>query len=131
VNALPLVLATPYYYTDFDMADCIFCKIVKGEFPASVELESDNVIAFKSIDPAAEFHFLVVSKKHIREFISIPQSDFKILSDMAETAQAIIKKRDLSRAYKLIFNGGKYPEMKHLHWHLLGGELEEDYHKKT
>ena len=113
------------------MADCVFCKIIKGESPASVELESDNVIAFKSFDPAAEYHFLIVPKKHIREFISLAQSDFDLLSEMAETAQGIIKRHGLSGGYKMIFNGGKYPEMKHLHWHLLGGKLEKDYYKKT
>ena len=130
MNALPLVLATPYYYTDFDMADCVFCKIVKGEIPASVEMESDNIIAFKSIDPAAEYHFLVVPKKHVREFVSLAQSDFDLLSEMAEIAQGIIKRNDLSGGYKMIFNGGKHAEIKHLHWHLLGGEFEEDSHEK-
>jgi histidine triad (HIT) family protein len=111
--------------------NCVFCKIVKGESPASVELESDNVIAFKSINPAAEYHFLVAPKKHIREFVSMSEKDFSMFAEMAELIQAIVKKNQLSGAYKLIFNGGKYPEIKHLHCHVLGGELKEDYHEKT
>jgi histidine triad (HIT) family protein len=131
VNALPLVLIHLTYYTDFDMADCIFCKIAKRESPASVALDSKNVIAFKSIDPAAEHHYLIVSKKHIIELKDVTSKDKDVLYDMVEAAQALIKKHNLTGGYKLIFNGGKYPEIKHLHWHLLGGELEENYHEKT
>lgn len=131
VGTLPLVLKYPSYYTDFDMADCVFCKIVKRESPASVALDSKNVIAFKSVYPAAEHHYLIVPKKHIIEFKDVTSKDKDVLYDMVEAAQALIKKHNLTGGYKLIFNGGKYPEIKHLHWHLLGGVLEEDYHEKT
>ena len=107
------------------MDDCIFCKIVKGEIPASVILESDNVVAFKNIAPAAEHHILVVPKLHIENFMSIGSGDTNILSEMIEVAQAVIKKLKSDEGYKLIFNGGKFQAVNHLHWHLLGGEIDD------
>ena len=110
------------------MKDCVFCKIVKGETPSSIELDTKNVIAFKSIDPASEIHVLIVPKKHIADFVNISPKDTKLMGEMIEVAQKIIKKKKTSSGFKLIFNGGKYPAVKHLHWHILGGKLKDDYY---
>ena len=126
----PLVEDFINYYTVGDMSDdCVFCKIVKGEIPASVEQDADDVIAFKSIDLASDVHVLIVPKKHISSFESIDVQKHKtIISEMFEVAQALIKKNGIQNGHKLIFNGGQYQAIKHLHWHLLGGDLI-DYDK--
>lgn len=112
------------------MDDCVFCKIVRNEIPASVELETNNLIAFKSADPAAQVHVLVVPKKHIEEFIKIGKGDYPLLAEMAKVVQTLIKKNGVAGAYKLIFNGGKFPGVRHLHWHVLGGKMKADLHKR-
>jgi histidine triad (HIT) family protein len=108
------------------MPDCIFCKIVKGEAPSSLELETENVMAFRSIDPAAEIHILIIPKKHIVAFTDIDQKDKEVFFEMLETAQRMVFEKKIDDGYKLIFNGGKHQAIKHLHWHLLGGDLEAD-----
>ena len=57
------------------MENCIFCKIIKGEIPASKMYEDENMIIFKDIDPKAEKHYLCVPKSH-----------FKLLADMNEAS---------------------------------------------
>ena len=47
------------------MSDCLFCKIVAGEIPATTLYEDDDIIAFWDIAPQAPKHFLVIPKKHI------------------------------------------------------------------
>lgn len=113
------------------MNDCIFCKIVKGDSPATVELDTENVIVFKNIAPAAETHLLVVPKEHIPTFMDLNSENASLLAEMVESVQAMIKKKGIENGYKVIFNGGKYQAVKHLHWHLLGGDLEEDAEDKT
>lgn len=108
------------------MAGCIFCKIIKGESPASVVADSKGVIAFKSIDPAAKTHILIVPKKHIASFTDLSEEEKSVLFEMAEVAQRLIFKNDAEDGYKLVFNGGKYQAIDHLHWHLLAGNLKED-----
>lgn len=108
------------------MADCIFCKIVAGDSPATVVAETENVIAFKSIDPAAKAHILIVPKKHISSFTDLSKDDKNLFFEMAETAQRLVFQNDAEGGYKLIFNGGKYQAINHLHWHLLAGNLQED-----
>lgn len=48
------------------MADCIFCKIVKGEIPSYEVYEDKNFFAFLDINPLNPGHTLVVPKKHFR-----------------------------------------------------------------
>jgi histidine triad (HIT) family protein len=103
------------------MEDCIFCKIIRDEIPRDLIFEDSEAVVFKSNRPAAEHHLLVVPKKHIGTFMEL---DNVILS-MTKVAQGIIKKLNLSDGYKMIFNGGKYQEVPHVHWHILSGKLED------
>ena len=45
--------------------NCLFCKIINGDIPASKLYEDDEVTAFWDIAPQAPRHFLVIPKKHI------------------------------------------------------------------
>ncbi len=108
------------------MQDCIFCKIVKGEAPAKIELETDSIIAFASIAPAADTHILVVPKTHISTFIDLEEDHKDVFMQMTKAVQKIIEMKKISGAYKLVFNGGKYQSVKHIHWHVLGGDLENE-----
>ena len=47
------------------MNDCLFCKIVKREVPASIVYEDDRVLAFNDINPQAPTHILVIPKQHV------------------------------------------------------------------
>lgn len=106
------------------MSDCIFCKIVQGEAEADKVFENEKVIAFESIDPAAEVHTLVVSKKHVTTFMEIEDAD--LIFEMTKAAQEVVKKKNIESGYKTVFNGGKYQYVPHIHWHVLGGKLEDD-----
>ncbi len=106
--------------------DCVFCKIAKGGTPATVEAETDNVIAFVSVEPVAKIHILIIPKKHIAKFVNITDGDSKLVSEMVSVAQGLIKSKGIRVAYRLVFNGGKYQAVPHLHWHLLGGNSKGD-----
>ncbi len=108
------------------MKDCIFCEIAKGKSPAKVELETKEVIAFDSISPVAQHHIIIIPKEHISSFSDLEEDHKDIFIKMAKAAQKVITKRKISNGYKLIFNGGKYQSVKHIHWHLLGGKLEDE-----
>ncbi|WP_172924385.1 MULTISPECIES: HIT domain-containing protein, partial [unclassified Streptococcus] len=46
------------------MSDCIFCKIIAGEIPASKVYEDEQVLAFLDISQVTPGHTLVVPKEH-------------------------------------------------------------------
>ena len=47
------------------MAECLFCKIVAGEIPATIVKRSEDVLAFRDIDARAPAHVLVIPTKHV------------------------------------------------------------------
>ena len=104
------------------MEDCVFCKIVKKEIPAEIIYEGHDAVVFKNIEPVATHHLLIIPVKHVSNFLELND---EILT-MTKITQKIIKDLNISDAYKLVFNGGKYQSIPHLHWHLLAGNLEPD-----
>ncbi|MGT2959064.1 histidine triad protein [Streptococcus bovimastitidis] len=53
------------------MDDCIFCKIVNGEIPASKIYEDDDVLAFLDISQTTPGHSLLIPKKHVRNVLEM------------------------------------------------------------
>lgn len=53
------------------MSDCIFCKIIAGEIPASKVYEDEQVLAFLDITQVTKGHTLVVPKKHYRNVLDM------------------------------------------------------------
>jgi histidine triad (HIT) family protein len=104
------------------MEDCIFCKIAKKEVSSRIVLESDNIIVFPDISPKAEFHLLIIPKKHIEHFAAIEEEDVPVWNEMVDAAKKLIFENGLvEKGYRLVVNGGPAAHIKHLHLHLLGG----------
>jgi len=100
---------------------CIFCKIVEGEIPSKKVLENDEFLAFEDINPSAPIHILVIPKAHIESFNEVRG---EVMAKMTEFIQEVVKKVGIDEdGYRLVTNinenGGQ--EVKHLHFHILGG----------
>ena len=107
------------------MADTIFKKIIDKEIPADIVFESDNVLAFRDINPQAPTHILIIPKEEIP---TIRELDGKkhgaLLGEMIDAANKIAKEEGISEeGFRLVFNCGDKggQEVYHLHMHLLGG----------
>lgn len=107
------------------MSDCLFCKIVDKEIPATILYENDYVIAFNDINPQAPYHVLVVPKKHIPSFVELTEQDHKeIMPQVFISLQKIAKELELNdEGYRIINNCGNKggQTVGHIHFHLLGG----------
>jgi histidine triad (HIT) family protein len=55
--------------------DCIFCKIVAGELPATVIDQDERTIAFMDINPATRGHALVIPREHARNLLEVDDAD--------------------------------------------------------
>ena len=55
--------------------DCIFCKIVAGEVPATIVDEDESTVAFMDINPATRGHALVIPREHATDLLSVPLED--------------------------------------------------------
>ena len=104
---------------------CIYSKIIAGEIPSEKVLETDEIFAFRDINPAAPEHILIVPKKHVPNLEETVDEDSKVLAQMFFAARDIAKKQSLENTgYRLILNNGRSAgqEVFHLHLHLLGGK---------
>jgi histidine triad (HIT) family protein len=106
------------------MADCLFCKIINREIPASIVYEDDRVLAFNDINPQAPTHVLVVPKRHVASLNELSAGDDEMVGELVRRAATIATERGISaRGFRTVFNTN--PEagqtVFHIHLHLLGG----------
>ena len=107
------------------MDDCIFCKIRDKKIPVKFEYESDNIMAFSDINPAADLHILVVPKKHVRS-IRDAKGQGQLLQEVYEVVDEIVEEKKLAdNMYRVLVNGGKAQHVPHLHFHLLAGQWKK------
>ena len=106
------------------MADCLFCKIIKREIPASIVYEDDRVLAFNDINPQAPTHVLVIPKRHISTLNDLTPDDDAIVGEVVRRAAAIADERGISAGgFRTVFNTNREAGQTvfHIHLHLLGG----------
>ncbi len=66
--------------------DCLFCKIVAGEIPATIVAQDERTVTFMDINPATRGHVLVIPREHARDVHEIAPKD---LAAVAVSAQRI------------------------------------------
>ena len=106
-----------------DNDDCLFCRIVAGEIPATVVHETDTTLAFRDIDPKAPVHVLIIPKRHLRDVVALA-GEPAVAADLLAAAAAVARAEDLvADGFRLLFNTGGYAgqEVFHVHGHVLGG----------
>jgi histidine triad (HIT) family protein len=64
--------------------DCIFCKIVAGELPATVVDEGERTVAFMDINPATRGHVLVIPREHSRNLLDVGEEDLEACAVAAQ-----------------------------------------------
>lgn len=104
------------------MTDCLFCKIVAGEVPATVVYEDDKVMVFKDIYPKAEVHLLTIPKTHIHSLNEVDPEHDAVMAHMLRLQTKLAADQGL-KGFRTIINTGKDggQVIFHLHLHLLGG----------
>lgn len=103
-------------------ADCLFCRIVAGEVPATVVEDADRTLAFRDVDPQAPIHVLVVPKEHHVDVAALSAADPSLLAELHARAVAIAGQEELA-GFRLVLNTGAIAGQSvfHVHLHLLGG----------
>jgi histidine triad (HIT) family protein len=75
--------------------DCLFCKIVSGELPATIVDEDERTVAFMDINPATTGHSLVVPRKHAVDLFDIEPEELKAVAAAAQRlAKRALKRLD-------------------------------------
>ena len=104
------------------MSNCIFCKIINGDFGTEFVYESESAVVFKDINPQAETHLLVVPRLHVESLNELNDED--LLRELMMTVKAVTEKLGI-KSYRTVINTGKDAgqEVFHLHIHILAGRI--------
>ena len=101
------------------MEDCIFCKIINGDFNTEFVYENEHVVVFKDINPKAPIHLLVVPRVHVASLNEL--EDKNLMSELLMAVKETTKKIGL-KSYKTLNTSVTEPgqQVFHLHIHILG-----------
>ena len=106
------------------MSNCLFCKIVNREIPATIVYEDERVLAFNDINPQAPSHVLVIPKRHVASLNDLVPGDDALVGEVVRRAAAIAGERGVAAGgFRTVFNtgAGAGQTVFHIHLHLLGG----------
>lgn len=106
------------------MEDCIFCKIISKDIPATVVYQDELITAFEDINPKAPIHILIIPKKHFASLNEIPEDQKNLIGHLFLKAREIAREKGIAdKGYRLVLNTGRDSgqDVHHIHFHLLGG----------
>jgi len=106
------------------MSDCLFCRIIKREIPATIVYEDDRLLAFTDINPQAPLHALVVPKRHIDSLNALTAEDDALVGEMIRRGAAIAGEKGFAdRGFRTVFNTNAEAGQTvfHIHLHVLAG----------
>lgn len=104
--------------------DCLFCKIVAGDIPATIVRETATTIAFQDINPQAPTHVLVIPRAHYANASELAAGDPAAAADVLREAAAVAEQEKVAdTGYRIVFNTGPGAGQTvfHAHAHVLGG----------
>jgi len=104
--------------------DCLFCRIVAAEVPATIVADNEKAIAFRDITPVAPTHVLVIPRAHHPDAAAVAAADPDSLVAMVTLAQEVAASEGVAAdGYRLVANTGPaaHQTVFHAHLHVLGG----------
>ena len=103
--------------------DCLFCRLVAGEIPATIVRETDDTVAFRDIAPKAPVHVLVVPRAHHADVGALTAADPALASALVAEAAEVARAEGIGDGWRLVFNTGASvgQTVFHVHAHVLGG----------
>lgn len=105
-------------------SNCLFCKIVAGELPATIVFENEHVVGFKDINPQAPVHVLFVPREHIPTANDLTDEQAELVGQVVLAARAYAIAEGLAEdGYRLVMNCNSFggQTVYHIHLHLLAG----------
>jgi histidine triad (HIT) family protein len=101
--------------------DCLFCKIVAGELPATLVREDERTVAFMDINPATRGHMVVVPREHTKDLLEIADDDLAACAAAARDLAALVSDRLEADGVNLLNSCGRaaWQTVFHFHVHVI------------
>jgi histidine triad (HIT) family protein len=104
------------------IANCLFCRILRGEIPAKLVTENADCVAFRDVNPQAPVHVLVIPREHVSSLNET--TDPALVGRLALLAAEIARREGIAESgYRTVINtnADAGQSVFHIHLHLLGG----------
>ena len=101
------------------MAECLFCRIVSGELPATIVYEDDDSVAFLDHRPLFPGHTLLIPREHVETLGELP---VKLVGPYFEAAQLLSRAVESAMEAEGTFvamNNRVSQSVPHLHVHIV------------
>jgi histidine triad (HIT) family protein len=98
--------------------DCLFCKIVAGEIPATIVAEDERTIAFMDINPATRGHALVIPREHAANVFEIDPADLQAVAVAAQRLALRARENLGAAGVNLLNSNGPAAWQTVFHFHL-------------
>jgi len=110
--------------------DCIFCKIVKGEIPATRVYEDSQALAFMDIGPVVKGHVLVIPKSHHNPLMETPVEVLQNLIVVVRTIARAQMKGLQAKGISVAQANGKAANqvVPHIHFHVIPRFTDDGFH---
>ena len=111
------------------MEECIFCKIVKGEIPTEKIYENDNFFSIPDHKPKVKGHSLVISKKHFKNSLDLPNTLGQELLDCIKKTAMKLMEENKAEGFNVIGNNFAVAGqiVKHVHFHILPRKKDDGF----
>ena len=102
-------------------ADCIFCKIIRGELPSYKVYEDEKTIAFLDIKPVNAGHTMVVPKAHSHNIFDISPEDWEATTEVVRKLAIAIEKGLKADGVNIAMNNREHAGqiVDHPHVHII------------
>ena len=111
-------------YGEHIMSEDLFLKIIARDIPADIVYETDDVLAFRDVNPQAPLHVLIIPKSRIRTINEMRGEDAEIFGKLFVAARDIAAEHGVAEdGYRVVMNcnAAAGQTVFHVHLHLLGG----------
>ena len=98
--------------------DCLFCKIVARELPATIVAEDERTVSFMDINPATRGHALIVPRDHAGDLLAVGDEDLSACAAAARRLAARAKDALGADGVNLLNSNGSAAWQTVFHFHL-------------
>ena len=100
------------------MADCEFCKIVRGESPTELLYQNQKAIAILDINPIHYGHVLVMPRSHYPTFLEVPEEELPDLIKATKIVSHAIVGSLKPQGFNIFSNNGTAAGQSVFHFHM-------------
>jgi len=110
--------------------NCIFCKIAQKIQPTEIVHEEEDFIVFNDYRPAAEFHILVIPKRHYGPLTTLNSSHVELIKKLKAIGNQLVEQRNINKSE--VLEGFHWPivSVNHLHLHLIAPKQQMNCFKR-